>query len=309
MDEKYAFNWKDFGENSGSLLQKVLAEQSFTDVTFVSADEKQLHAHKVILCVSSQFFKSIFTQNPHPHPLIYVNDVNHGIMESIIEFMYTGKTNIDKSNLKQFIDVGAKFKINGLIDELTNNSDGVVEISNDVQEKKICQVVHNEMDDLHVDLADPICDTEIDLPNEQYVDPVFVDDDDTSTLVKTEVDESDMDMMGDSNFQMGILSSKEKKKIYNQSYYQNIEKRFFCEQCDYSARFKANLKTHIASIHDMVTHPCNQCNKLFSQRSALNKHKRHVHEGFKYTCDICEYNSTKKFKVTNHRMTEHNVYD
>ena len=38
-------------------------------VTLVSADSKQIKAHKVILSSRSKFFNQILLENPHQHPL------------------------------------------------------------------------------------------------------------------------------------------------------------------------------------------------------------------------------------------------
>jgi len=325
MEENYSFCWRDYGENKRNILHHILAEKDFADVTLVSADEKQIHAHKVILCVSSAFFKSIFTRNPHPHPLIYVNDVNHDILQSIIEFIYTGQTNVNKNELKTFIDLGVKLKINGLSDQITQRTaEEVIDERNDLIELPVSHYTSKEVEN-DTEIVDDndikattenktnVIEHDPEVSNELYVDPIFIDNNTIEALseIKTEVNEyvMELDVLEDTSFQLGDISSKEKKKLYNQKYYQNVEKRFSCDQCDHSARYEANLRTHIASMHELVTHTCNLCNKHFTQRSALNRHKQSVHEGFRYTCEICNYCNTKKNKVTNHRRTVHNIYE
>ena len=37
--------------------------------------------------------------------------------------------------------------------------------------------------------------------------------------------------------------------------------RYPCQQCDYQATLKPNLKTHVDMIHEGIKHMCSQCKK------------------------------------------------
>jgi len=337
MEENYSFCWRDYGENKRNILHHILAEKDFADVTLVSADEKQIHAHKVILCVSSEFFKSIFTRNPHPHPLIYVNDVNHDVLQSIIEFIYTGQTNVDKSHLKTFIDLGVKLKINGLTDQISQQKgekdkleSSVSQFTSDVL--NVSGLINEESTVIKASAQDQMDGIiyNTNLPNRH--DPIFVDGNTIEALteVKTEVTGYELDVLNGNTDQIRPIKADHVKAEVN-DFGQDLdvfgdtseridvskddtmhcndaeEKKFFCDKCNYSARFKANLKTHIDSIHDIVTYQCNQCQKIFSRRSALNKHTKTIHKGFIYNCEICAYSSTSEFKVSHHKRTKHNI--
>ena len=65
-------------------LKNLEEDCHFTDVTLACAEGQQLKAHKVILSSCSKFFKNILLNNPHNHPLIYLNDINIENLKYII---------------------------------------------------------------------------------------------------------------------------------------------------------------------------------------------------------------------------------
>ena len=64
-----------------------------------------------------------------------------------------------------------------------------------------------------------------------------------------------------------------------------------CDQCDYKATKKINLKRHKRVVHEGIKYKCDQCDKFISN---LNQHKLSVHVGIKYNCDQCNYKATQK---------------
>ena len=51
----------------------LIKENSFCDVTLVSDDQIRFQAHRYVLSTFSPVLKNIFLNNPHSHPLIYLN--------------------------------------------------------------------------------------------------------------------------------------------------------------------------------------------------------------------------------------------
>ena len=52
--------------------RKVKMQEEFCDVT-LACDDKQVQAHKLVLASYSSVFRDLLIQNPHPHPVIYLN--------------------------------------------------------------------------------------------------------------------------------------------------------------------------------------------------------------------------------------------
>jgi len=98
-------------------LQKLLKDEKFVDVTLVCENSKQVKVHKVILSSSSKFFNDILSENPHHHPLVYLKGVNHDRLLKIIEFIYTGETLINESEVNDFVGLGKDLQVEGLVDD------------------------------------------------------------------------------------------------------------------------------------------------------------------------------------------------
>ena len=101
-DITYSLKWKNFAPNGTSRLSSVIKENSFYDVTLVGDDQKPLQAHRYVLSAFSPVLKEILLNNSHSHPLIYLRGVNHQELDSILQFIYLGKTWEDHSQIKKF---------------------------------------------------------------------------------------------------------------------------------------------------------------------------------------------------------------
>ena len=68
--------------------------------------------------------------------------------------------------------------------------------------------------------------------------------------------------------------------------------KYQCDECDYKATLKENLKKHKMSVHIGFKYPCDQCDYKATQKGDLKKHRLSVHIGIKYQCDQCDYKAT-----------------
>ena len=100
----YTLKWKYFTPNITSRVSDVFKENSFCDVTLVSDDQKLFQAHRYVLSTFSPVLRDILLNNPHSHPLIYLRGVNHQELDSILQFIYFGKTWEDHSHIKKFAE-------------------------------------------------------------------------------------------------------------------------------------------------------------------------------------------------------------
>ena len=94
-----------------------MRNNEFIDVTLVSGDNQKLMAHKVVLAVSSTFFENVLSNEKHPYPMILMRGVQHKILEALLDFIYSGKTRLDKNHIDLFMKFITEIGLYGLVDE------------------------------------------------------------------------------------------------------------------------------------------------------------------------------------------------
>ena len=114
MAEHIYLSWSDYERCTLDALQLMIHREEFTDVTLVCDGDKQIRAHKIIISACSPFFRNILLKNPHPHPLIYLNGVKFDDLKCLIDFMYSGQTQVPQDDFRSFIKAGLDLSIQGL---------------------------------------------------------------------------------------------------------------------------------------------------------------------------------------------------
>jgi hypothetical protein len=104
----------------GSFQELRRAEELF-DVTLACEDEA-IEAHKVVLSACSPFFRNVFKQTKQSHPFIYMKGVFHKDLLSMLDYIYTGETEVPAGDVSRFIEAAQELKIKGLVkEELTES--------------------------------------------------------------------------------------------------------------------------------------------------------------------------------------------
>ena len=230
--EKVSLSWSEFGSCASNTFIDLLSDQDFTDVTLVCDDDKQIKAHKVILSSCSPLFRRILKNNPHQHPLIYLNGIRFDNLQSVIKFIYLGQTEVEQDDLELFMKAGKELKIKGLsgndstkdfIDE--NNyieydyKQNINDFNTTMEYKDDCK--QNLLEDYSAEQE-----------NSKQFDLVLFDG--------TNIDASNIEVM------------------------KNVTGKFPCEECRYEATRADNLKCHIMAKHKGVKYECPECSKTFS---------------------------------------------
>ena len=81
--------------------------------------------------------------------------------------------------------------------------------------------------------------------------------------------------------------------------------RYSCDQCDYKARQKGSLKTHIESVHGGVRYPCEKCNYQATKKINRKTHIESVHGDVRYTCVHCNFKAKWKHHLKAHIESVH----
>lgn len=293
--EQYNLSWKNFRDCASNTFRELLKQQEFADVTLVCEDDKQLHAHKVILSACSPFFKKILLKNPHQHPLIYLTGVSRQYLSCMVSFMYLGQTNVAQEDLTGFMAAASKYQIKGLSEE-----------------KDKVSGVKRSQDSTSLPFVESLLEAHIEERSAAFT---------TSKTLKTETEfeenqatreeesfepqmetfaEPVLDDTSGRRWETGVFDDTTNYESFRQ-----FDDSFACDHCQFSTKNKSNLKAHRNAKHLGVKYPCDQCDYKASYSNHLRQHKRVKHEGVNFPCDQCSFQTSQKSKLKLHLREKH----
>lgn len=134
MDQQFCLRWNNHPTNLTDFFGNLLRKEILCDVT-LACDGETLKAHQAILSACSPYFEGIFIQNTHPHPIVFLKDVNSLEMKALLEFMYTGQVNVFQNLLPMFLKTAEALQIRGLTDNnsFSKNEDEVPRRKRDIR--------------------------------------------------------------------------------------------------------------------------------------------------------------------------------
>ena len=263
LNDKYNLLWNGYKENSLSCFKEAHSQLEFSDVTLVSDDDKHIKSHKFILSSCSPGFRKILVNNPHQHPLIYLDNVKHEDLRSIIDFMYLGEAEVAQDDLDNFMRVASRFQVKGLsLNESTKPSEeglkqqavnSCVEYNNlqneveTIEEASKPHEVNNCVEYNHL---------------ENEVDGLYAE----HSSIKEEFDiPSERTVRSTGNF------------VNHQSTNLDSTQNFECDKCSYQTSDKRNFNRHIKTLHSSFMLSCNHCDFQSKRSDNLRKHQQNKH--------------------------------
>ena len=328
----YNLTWKHFKLNQDSSMKEMFSSNENADVTLVSDDKFTFPAHKFIISAGSSVFEDLLINNPHHHPMIYLNGVKKIELDSFLQLIYLGKTKFCPSRMEKFFEIVRDLQIKQLSQPLINNGEPKVkdayvfdEISYhgdetknmkdddlvgegdfSVQEEDIsvksyscekCETaVFNSMQELSLHRKSQHESTRFECENCHYK---------TSHLGHFKQHKSSVNV--GVRYSCDICGYKTSKlsnlKQHKESIHESVI--YSCDSCDYKSKHPSNLKIHKASMHEGVRYSCDICEYKTTKMRNLRQHKESIHEGVRYSCDICDYNASYLSNLTRHKESVH----
>ena len=117
-----SLKWKEFEENLVASFTQLRRDNDFTDVTLVCEDGLQIEAHRLVLCASSSFFKTILKMNSHSYPLVYMRGIMSSELTPLVEFLYNGEATVQPEDLDTFLLLAEELQLKGLTDLRSNQT-------------------------------------------------------------------------------------------------------------------------------------------------------------------------------------------
>ena len=248
--EKFNLLWHGHNDNFAACVKDALSQLEFTDVTLVSDDDKQIRAHKFILSSCSPVLRQILLNNPHNNPLLFLMDINHKELQSIINFMYMGEVEVAQDNLENFLNVGAKLQIKGLA---VNENVSVTDKINQPRTQ-----------------SEPIEEEKAKSSNEEN-QIVYHDNMDDKEENTTEVNVK-LNQQGD-------LSRISNWTIESGKYLAD-NGTYNCDKCYYKTSDNSNFRRHVLTIHSSIMLSCPYCEFQCKRSDNLKTHTNKKHGKF-----------------------------
>ena len=192
ISEDYNLKWNEFEKNASNSFAKLRNETTFFDVTLVSNDQKQVSAHKLVLSACSDTFRTILSNNTTANMVLYLDSLDSMEVNLILDYIYQGEVNVSQERLDRFIQIAAKFKLDGL---LANT--GIKESGN----KDIKKEIDQDQNDHDLDTDSEFEEIEVDIQDDKNLDIGYKDDkiekdenqDDKNLDVYSEINKKEID--------------------------------------------------------------------------------------------------------------------
>ena len=114
--EEYLLKWNDYHSSFLYMMENFCLSEEMVDCT-ISTGSKKYSAHKIILATCSSYFRSLLaTVEPHQHPIFVLHDIDDGLLEMLLKYMYSGKVNVTEDKLVPLVTAAKDLEIKGLID-------------------------------------------------------------------------------------------------------------------------------------------------------------------------------------------------
>ena len=320
---KSILEYQEFPISAPSIVWDKWNDEVLSDVILATMDNKHVRAHKVILSLRSTFFKNIFRKNFHQNPLIYLKDIQYEYLDLILEFIYSGKCDVEEPKIVKFLSVGKDLGVIGLLEEFVN-------IDKNVTIEKDFSEMYDDDGETNNGLSEMQSNEEVEYKSE----PIdwTVKDIVNKKGKALNADDSSQDnrefvcnkcgalyrnryflhkhiklVHEDAKYDCNLCDSKFTLKSNLTTHMMSLHNgaKYYCDQCDSTIPAHSSLITHKNKVHNEVKYYCDQCDSAFTEHGSLNTHKKAMHEGVKYYCNQCDSTFTRQNSLTSHIKSIH----
>ena len=265
-----SLSFDDHYQTRDTYLKELWVSEEFLDVTLV-CDDGQIKAHKVILSAASPFFRQLFIQNPHIHPLLYLRGTSKKFIQFLLNFVYSGETSVKQEDLALFMDLASSLKIHGLAGEFSDKVEedrkeptqtGFINTEAIENDEKVFEIGRNTILEKQTDPS-------------KTLDLISNVTDDAMIQVKEKVEE----YSGEPNLELNTDEDEYEERMAELMMKVGDENwEWICKECPYRSRNKAHVKEHVQSHIHGFSLKCKYCEKSFKMKMYIRQHVRIYHK-------------------------------
>ena len=330
MTDKFCLKWNDFKTSVSNSFSQFRNEDYLHDVTLVSGDHKKISAHKLVLSACSEYFKDIFKNNHHPHPLICLDGVSSEDLRNIMDYMYNGKVQIYQNNLDTFLVVAKRLKLEGLIGgkeekeefvtEYNDNGFGIrsvtnAEINSSFQTEMQQLSTHSERKKV-IDKTNLLkLDNSFRTEEEKFKETssssrhaieteLFTDQEGNMSAGEENVDQKDdednTDEQNMETVQLEDLNKMDTKGLDDTSQFKDFIEELFKEDSP-----RKRIRTVGLREKDPCPTTCPVCEKTYTSKYRMKEHYKQKHTIDEQMCNQCGLKFKNPYLLSQHKSVEH----
>ena len=291
MSGDFALHRTNHEEIRTSNLKSIWENEEFLDRT-IACDDDQIMAHKVILSAASPFFRNILNRNPHSHPLLYLKGTTKKSIQTLLDFIYSGETQINQDDMEEFMALARSLKVTGLVGEVADlNEENVEKGSKNMENEKVPIKMKDYMIEEVVNSSRK--ERKISEPRKKPKDQqkeqkeLIPKEDSRLFVLSEEMSEIEYDAacIGNTLEESGSFKddehSDDQSKLslteYNERVSESMtqtEHGWNCTECPFKSRARSVLLEHVDKHIKGYWHNCKHCDKSFGRKSSLRRHER-----------------------------------
>ena len=312
--EKYHLRWQTYSDHLKSMMQELMKNEDFADVTLITEDKKHVKANINVLRACSPFFKEMLKKEKFVSPIVYLRGIQFSELEYIMQFIYLGEAIFYEDRMGEILAVAKSLEIKALCDA---GAKSPTKITQDVDSRPNDQVTDSESEDFEDQTA---------IFEMQYFKSMGEQAPlDKNAIVASKKKKYNCEQCHRTYSAPGALHNHNRSahqgvrhtcvkcdyQATNQAdltrHFQSMHEgvKYPCDQCDYRATTQSHLTRHIHLKHKCANYACGQCDSTFTRQSVLTTHVQNKHEGITYACDQCDYRATQKNNLGTHIKNKH----
>ena len=277
MIEKFNLKWNNFEQTSLKTFASLRQDKNLVDVTLVANDQVRITAHKIVLASCSPFFSNLVFSMPTTNPFLYLSSVSSTYLNLMLDYIYTGETEVLQGDLEAFLKSAQMLQIDGLTfgEELLNE-----EISDEKQDEVEPTLYAKETKNAEVTTEAGITSAQ-ELRQETSLVPQIKEEiPDVSPPPANKIPEKKerkkYTPRSSQNPKTIPMNNPKDSQEIEQKINENIEERedgtFRCKVCNRINKHRGTMGHHIESHMEGVEFGCLMCDQKFRSRHYLSKH-------------------------------------